>query len=50
MKKTFLSVLFTVVLISSFTATAFAADQQTKGSTATHVNLAVVPLNHGVDY
>ncbi|SDL51250.1 hypothetical protein SAMN05216191_103337 [Paenibacillus jilunlii] len=39
MKKAFLSVLFTAVLISSFSVTAFAAEQQLK-----------VPLNHGVDY
>ncbi|MDH6477681.1 hypothetical protein M2104_000249 [Paenibacillus sp. PastH-2] len=49
MKKTFLCVLFTAAIISSFSASAFAEDRQQ----AVNPNLSapvITPLNHGVDY
>lgn len=49
MKKTFLSVLFTVVIFSSFSVTAFADANQT-GPSASFGTLGIVSLNHGVDY
>lgn len=49
MKKTFLSFLFTAVIMISITATAF-ADYQPLGTTLINGITIVTPFGHGVDY
>ena len=48
MKKTFLSVLFSVVIIISFSSSVFAEPQNSNDASPT--SLTIVPLGHGMDY
>lgn len=50
MKKTFLSFLFTAVIMISVTTTIFADNQPLKGSTLINGSRVVTPFGHGVDY